>query len=143
MKTPFAGGCLCGAVRYECAAEPIISGFCHCRNCQKLSGTAFATALAVPSEALKIRGKLTYYEIKADSGNTTRNGFCPTCGSRVFGGSTGMPGMTVVFAGSLDDPSALHPGMHVYTASAQPWDKIGADLPRFPGMPEMPEAAKA
>jgi len=45
--------------------------------------------------------------------------------------------MTGIMAGSLDDPGALKPSMHVYTASAQPWDKIGDTLPRFPGMPEM------
>jgi len=77
MKTPFAGGCLCGAVRYECTAEPMMSGFCHCRNCQKQTGTAYVAAMFVPAEALKIRGKVTYYESKADSGNMTRHGFCP------------------------------------------------------------------
>ena len=137
MKTPFTGGCLCGAVRYECSAEPMMSGFCHCRKCQKLTGSGYAAAVAVPAEALKVRGKVTYYASKADSGNMTRLGFCPTCGSRLFGASDGMPGLTTIMAGSLDDPSAMQPGMHVYTASAQPWDKIGTDLPRFPGMPEM------
>lgn len=139
MKTPFTGGCLCGAVRYEGNAEPMISGYCHCKRCQKLSGTAFATVLAVPTESLKIRGKVTYYDSKADSGNTARNGFCATCGSRVLGDTTQMPELTAIMAGTLDDPSELKPMMNIYTESAQPWDSIGTDLPSFPGMPEMAE----
>ena len=57
MATPFTGGCACGAVRYECAAEPVMTGNCHCRDCQKATGGAFVPALAVPTAALKITGE--------------------------------------------------------------------------------------
>jgi hypothetical protein len=140
MKTPFTGGCQCGAVRYEGNAEPVVSGYCHCTRCQKLSGTAFATVLAVPTESLKIRGRVTYYESKADSGNMTRNGFCAICGSRLLGGTTQMPELTAIMAGSLDDSRELLPMMNIYAEKTQPWHTIGTGLPSFPGMPVMADS---
>ncbi len=135
---PFAGGCLCGAVRYECNAEPMMTGNCHCKGCQKASGGAFVPAFAVPADALTITGAVKYFETTADSGSVSRRGFCPECGSRLFGGSSGMPGLAVITAGSLDDPSWFAPGMNIFTESAQPWAHMDPDLPKFPGMPEMP-----
>ena len=56
MPTPFTGGCACGAIRYECSADPILSLNCHCRDCQRASGSPFATVLLVPQDAVKITG---------------------------------------------------------------------------------------
>lgn len=139
MKVPFTGGCLCGAVRYECNAEPMMTGHCHCKGCQKVSGGAFATAYAVPADALKVTGEVKFYEAPADSGNKSRRSFCPECGSWLFGGSSGMPGLAVIMAGSMDDPSGLKPGMNIFVGSAQPWAHMDPELPSFPGMPEMAE----
>ena len=90
MATKFTGGCQCGGVRYECTAEPIFMGNCHCRDCQKASGSAYEAAIGVPAPALKITGNLKYHDSKADSGNTVSRGFCPECGSRLFGRTSGM-----------------------------------------------------
>ena len=136
MATPFTGGCACGAVRYECAAEPVMTGNCHCRDCQKATGGAFVPALAVPTAALKITGEPKYYDTKGDSGQTVSRGFCPNCGARLFGKPKVMADLTVIFAGSLDDPSWYRPSMDIYTASAQPWDHLNPDLPKFPQMPQ-------
>ena len=119
MTTAYTGGCRCGAVRYEFSAEPLFPGFCHCRACQKSSGAPVTAAFAIPKDALKMSGEVRYYEDKADSGNTVRTGFCTTCGSRVFGGSSGMPDLAVIYATSLDDPTAFRPGMRHYTWA---WD---------------------
>ena len=59
---PFTGGCMCGAVRYECSAEPIAMGNCHCRDCQRATGSAFAAAVLVPISAVNVRGEVKYYE---------------------------------------------------------------------------------
>jgi hypothetical protein len=61
MKTPFTGGCMCGEIRYECTAEPIFMGNCHCRDCQQATGTAFAAAMLVPRNAVTIAGDVKYY----------------------------------------------------------------------------------
>lgn len=139
MSALFTGGCLCGAVRYQCTAEPMMTGHCHCKSCQKASGSAFVTAFAVPEQAITITGEVKYFDVTGDSGNVSRRGFCPECGSRLFGGSSGMPGLFVIMAGSMDDPSGLQPGMNIFTESAQPWAHMNPDLPKFPGMPEMAE----
>jgi len=69
MAAPFSGGCTCGAVRYECSAEPLMMGNCHCRDCQRASGGPFVSIVAVPKDALKITGEVKYHEVKADSGD--------------------------------------------------------------------------
>jgi len=139
MSDPITGGCRCGAVRYECTAEPVLAGHCHCRDCQHASGTSQNSALAVPKAALTITGEFTNYEVKADSGNMSCRGFCPTCGDPLFGKSSGMPDLIMIVFGSLDDPSVFQPTMNVFTENAPPWDHMDPNLPKFPGMPEMPE----
>lgn len=94
------------------------------------------SALAVPKSALKIAGEVKYYEVKADSGNMVSRGFCPNCGARLFGKPQGAPDVAVIMAGSLDDPSWFRPAMDLYTASAQPWDYMRSDLPKFTKMPQ-------
>ena len=135
MSTSFTGGCICGAIRYECSAEPLITGNCHCRDCQKAGGGAFASALMVPAAALKITGEVKYYETKGDSGQIVSRGFCPNCGARLMGKHKAKPDLAIILAGSLDDPSWFRPGMDVYTVSAQPWDHMNPDLPKFSKMP--------
>jgi hypothetical protein len=54
MKIPFTGGCMCGAIRYECSTEPLAMGICHCRDCQRATGSAFAAALMLPRNAVTI-----------------------------------------------------------------------------------------
>jgi hypothetical protein len=118
MSAVLSGGCECGALRYECSAEPIMGGHCHCRSCQKASGTGHASHVMVPRAGTTITGKATFYERVADSGNTVRRGFCPVCGVPVYAENSGWPDMLVVGAGSLDNPELFHPGMIVYAARA-------------------------
>ena len=136
MTTSFTGGCICGAVRYECSAEPLMTGNCHCRDCQKAGGGAFASALAVPVAALKITGEVKYYDTKGDSGQTVSRGFCPTCGARLLAKSKAMADLITILAGSLDDPSWFRPTMDIYAASAQPWAYMNPELPKFQKMPQ-------
>ena len=77
------GGCLCGKVRYKVSAEPVFAGVCHCKNCQKGSGSAFSVVLAIPSAGLTVTGTLKEYVGRGDSGNATTKKFCPECGSPI------------------------------------------------------------
>lgn len=131
----FTGGCQCGAVRYECSADPICTGNCHCRDCQKASGSGYIPALGVPTDALRITGTVKYFESRADSGHTVSRGFCAACGSRLFGKSAEMGAITAIMAGSLDDPSRFKPAMDIYTSSAQLWDHMNPQLPKFAKLP--------
>jgi hypothetical protein len=135
MATPFTGGCLCGAVRYECSVEPLMAFNCHCRDCQRATGSAYASAFFVPRTAITITGEVKYYDVTGDSGHTLSRGFCPICGSRLFGKPAVLPDVMGILAGSLDDPSWHKPGMDIYTASAQPWDSLNPELPKFPKAP--------
>ncbi len=139
MSEPFTGGCLCGAVRYEISAVPMMAGHCHCRACQRAGGGANASAFCVPEDAIKVTGEVRFFDVPTDSGNISSRGFCPTCGSPVISKSTGFQGLSIVKAGSLDDPGLFKPTMDIFTDSAQPWDHMDPDLPKFPGMPPMPE----
>ena len=69
------GGCACGAVRYECSADPIMAANCYCKDCQHSTGTAMASVLLVPKAALKLTGELRQYEVTGDSGNRSAAGF--------------------------------------------------------------------
>ncbi|MGE5659645.1 MAG: GFA family protein [Actinomycetota bacterium] len=136
MKIPFTGGCLCGAVRYECSAQPVSMGICHCRDCQQATGSAFAAAMLVPQNAVTITGNVTYYDVTGDSGSIVSRGFCPICGSRLFS-KPPIPELMGIMAGSLDDPSWFKPQAEIYVASAQPWDYLNPDLPKFAKLPPL------
>ena len=138
MKLPFTGGCSCGAIRYECSAEPTMMFKCHCRDCQQVTGGGFAPAVIVPSEAFRItRGHLRYHFTSSASGGKHKRGFCSECGSRITGGEsdkqpTGFVGVT---AGSLDNPSEFQPQMDIFVLDAQPWDQMDPGIPKFERYP--------
>jgi len=136
MTVPFTGGCLCGAVRCACSTAPLATGNCYRRGCQRSSGGAYVPGLSVPQDALTITGEVKYFATQAEGGNTISRGFCPTCGTTLFGISTGLSGIMGIRAGSLDDPNWYRPAMDLYTASAQPWDRTNPDLPKFPKVPQ-------
>jgi hypothetical protein len=139
MPTIYRGGCRCGAIRYEIAAEPLFGGQCQCRDCQHETGGGHSSFMAFPADAVKLTGTPRFYEVTADSGNRVGRGFCPTCGSSVASLSSGMPEMTAVPAGSLDDPSVFKPGFVVYTSRGHAWDLVDPALPSFPQMPPIPD----
>jgi len=66
--THIEGGCLCGKVRYSAEAEPVFVGVCHCRDCQRFTGSAFATVVALPASALKLTGMLKTFTKAGDTG---------------------------------------------------------------------------
>ncbi|MBI4184834.1 MAG: GFA family protein [Proteobacteria bacterium] len=134
-RTEHWGGCLCGAVRFRIIGSPIMAGHCHCLSCQKLSGSGHAFHAMVGEEAFEVSGETRGFSWTADSGNTVTTSFCPTCGSPLFGRSSGYPGMVTFRVASLDDPSVVRPQMAVYAKRLQPWDHLDPGLPAFPGMP--------
>lgn len=133
-----SGGCLCGQVRYTADAEPIFSGVCHCKSCQKQSGTAFNVVVAVPQPALSIQGSPKSYNKQGDSGKQVVSRFCPNCGSTIVSEPEALPGVSIIRVGTLDDPSWVSPQMEIYCDSAQPWIELGGGMQRFPKMPPMP-----
>jgi hypothetical protein len=133
--SPLTGGCLCGAVRYSCATEPVYSVNCHCRDCQKTTGSGYAPIFMLPIAAVTVTGDVTYYASAGDSGQSVKRGFCPTCGSQLFGQPAAMPGMLGIKAASLDQPARYQPVADMYANSAQAWDAMHPDLPKFAKAP--------
>jgi hypothetical protein len=104
MKVPFTGGCSCGAIRYECTAEPIMMLKCHCRDCQQLTGGGFIPAVLVPAKSFRLtRGQLRYHFTPSIPGGKHKRGFCPECGSRITGAESeaGDSPFVGVLAGTL------------------------------------------
>jgi hypothetical protein len=126
---------LCGRVRCTLSGEPAVSGLCHCRNCQRYTGSAFETVMAFPSANVNIQGELKTYEDKGDSGKTVLRRFCPNCGSGIMAEAELWPGLAIVLVGGFDDPSIFTPSMEIYCSSAQPWVDKGGERQRFPKMP--------
>lgn len=142
--TGFTGGCLCGSVRFESKADPILAAHCHCVDCRKSSGTGHCTHVVIPREGFSVSGEIAFYDRPADSGNIVSRGFCPTCGSPVYAINSAMPEMCFPRASSLDDPDTVTPSMVVYTSRAASWDFIDPDLPSFDTVPKGgPEAVVA
>ncbi|NKC10842.1 MAG: aldehyde-activating protein [Gammaproteobacteria bacterium] len=136
MPGSFTGGCACGAIRYRCSGAPRYMGNCHCRDCQRATGSAYFPAVLMLERDFKLTsGEPTWYQSPADAGHIMKRGFCSSCGSPLFLVNGARSGATVLYAGSLDDPSWYTPGRDIYVASAQPWDIMHADIPKHDGMP--------
>lgn len=131
------GGCLCGDIRYRLRAEPVVVRLCWCRDCQHLASNGTVNAI-VPSAAIEMVGSPSEHTRCADSGHQVRRRFCPRCGSHLFADSTGRPHLTVVRAGTLDDPSSVRPSANIWSASAPAWACLDQALERIEGQPVPP-----
>jgi hypothetical protein len=132
------GGCLCGKVRYSADVEPTFVGVCHCKNCQKGTGSAFSVVVALPTPALTIQGTLQTFAARGDSGKATYRRFCPLCGSALIDEAEIMPNITMILAATLDDASWVKPASEIFCDSAQPWVQLGGERRRSPKMPPIP-----
>ena len=134
MSDMIYGGCLCGAVRYECrhALAPIV--VCHCRDCQKASGSDAAYNARVPASAVTFtRGTPQTYTVIADSGEKLKRMFCSACGSQLFSQRERLPQFMTIKVGSLDTLDGLELGRHIWTGSAAPWATFYETLPQHEG----------
>jgi hypothetical protein len=131
MNAPFEGGCLCGAVRYRLTAMPYYVYFCHCRDCQRESGSPFVTDMNLDRAAVRITGPLTRYTRTGDSGKPIHRSFCTICGTTVLTEFDVDPKHVSIKACSLDDPLWLEPDRHLFTSRTQPWLKLNDGLTRY------------
>jgi hypothetical protein len=136
MSNAFAGGCACGAIRYEISAEPLFMNHCQCLDCQQASGTGHGSYLTFPSrKAVKLTGQATHFDMVADSGNVKTRGFCPSCGAPVYLTFAAMPDLFTIHAGSLDDASRFKPQAVTYRVRGHDWDAVDPAVPQFDKMP--------
>lgn len=125
------GSCYCGAVRYEIGGRLLMFVNCHCPDCRKFSGSAFASILVAESVGFAVTSgqeNLTCY----DSSPGKERCFCQTCGCHVFSRVAHRPGMVFVRAGTLDDDPKMRPQAHFWTSVKAPWHEICDSLPQHP-----------
>ncbi|HTX06164.1 MAG TPA: GFA family protein [Steroidobacteraceae bacterium] len=132
---PLEGGCDCGLIRYRMETAPLIVHCCHCRWCQRETGTAFALNAVIEAErVVHLQSEPEIIDTPSESGRGQRIARCPTCRVALWSNYSGAgPILRFVRVGTLDTPDALSPDIHIYTASKQPW----VALP--PGVPAVPE----
>jgi hypothetical protein len=126
----FEGGCECGSVRYRMIGEPIFVNCCHCRDCQKISGSAFALNAMIERDRVEL---LSGKESLSHGGGQGRCGRCQT----LLWGTHPMFGRNILFlrVGTLDNGERLSPGTHFFTRSKHPWVAIPAGVPAFETLP--------
>ncbi len=135
MPFPCEGGCACGHVRYRLASAPMIVHCCHCRDCQRQTGSAFVLNALIETNRVEIlSGETEAVPAPTDSGRPHVIHRCPTCKIAVWSHYGGVLPLSFVRVGTLDDPSALPPDVHIYTRSKLPWVALPADVPAFDGL---------
>ena len=132
---PVAGSCQCGQVRYRLLAAPKMVVACHCRECQKLSTSAFSITAVVGKDDLEFEGEMKYWERSSDSGNINAAMFCPGCGNRIYHFNPAQPEVIKLKPSNLDDTRMIVPQAHVWVSEKQQWFGIPDGVPRFEQQP--------
>ena len=127
------GGCACGTIRYKLTAAPLIVHACHCRDCQRLTGGAFALNIWIERGAVAAdHGRLRSVMLTAGSGKPHQVFTCPDCGTALYSKYHAAPGDTVLLrAGTLDHPETVQPDVHIFTRSKLPWVQLPEGVPAF------------
>ena len=132
MTGVLEGGCACGAVRYRLQSAPMFVHCCHCRDCQRQTGSAFAlNALIEADRVTLLSGQTAPSPMPTDSGMPHHIHRCPACGTAVWSEYGGRAALRFMRVGTLDDPTALQPDVHIYTRSKQPWVALPDGVPAF------------
>jgi len=132
---PYAGGCLCGALRFEAEGEPLYEGCCFCEDCKKASGSAFVPFMGFSASAVRISGPTRQFRSTSIRGTESVRNFCPTCGGLVFGGIYGEDDQHTLYAGALDAPSRFQPAMAIFVRDKPDWVTLPDGLALFETMP--------
>lgn len=136
FQLPLAGGCQCGALRYEITAAPLAYYLCHCTECQRQSGSAFGGSMFVARSDLRmVSGTVKTWRRHHESGRLIDCVFCADCGTRLWHLPELRPTAAVLKPGTLDDTSWLKPVAHIFTRSAQPWIEIPEGMLRYSASP--------
>ena len=129
------GQCLCGTVTYKISGKPIRMAQCHCKDCQRASGTGHMSLAFFKEEQVEVDGETNSYGVVADSGNTNTRHFCPQCGSRLFSSNSANPGVRGIAVGCADTHDWFEPAAIVYCKDRSHWDITSTDIPNFDAMP--------
>jgi hypothetical protein len=122
-KEPLEGGCACGAVRYRLNSAPMFVHCCHCTSCQTETGSAFVVNALIEADRVEtLAGAPEPILTPSESGRGQQVWRCPSCRVALwsnYGGARDL--LRFVRVGTLDEPAALPPDIHIYTRSKLPW----------------------
>ena len=138
MTAPYTGSCNCGAVTATIPGEPLFIRQCWCRQCQKAAGGGATNNALFMTEGMTVSGEVAWSGYTAESGNHIEHGFCPQCGTPIFGRNSARPGGWVVRLGFLDGDHGLRPGAAIWLDEAPEWAVIDPALEPFRRQPPMP-----
>ncbi len=132
MPDTLEGGCACEALRYRLASPPMFVHCCHCRDCQRQTGSAFVlNALIEADRVALLSGNPDETILPTDSGRQQKVYRCPACKTAVWSVYGGVDKLRFVRVGTLDDPAALKPDVHIYVRSKLPWITLPEGVPAF------------
>ena len=136
-NTTETGGCLCGNIWYEFKRKDVVSaGHCHCKDCQRITGSGKATIVFIRTNDLKINNEdYKVFSVIGDDGTNVNRGFCPNCGSPIISFVTEQPQLRFIKAGSLDNSDWLKIESSFWSVSACKWDPINDSFPSYPKNP--------
>ena len=132
MAESFEGGCACGSVRYRMRSRPMFVHCCHCRDCQRQTGSGFALNALIEADRVELlSGEPRPVAVPTESGLSHDVHRCPACQTALWSNYGGRQMIRFVRVGTLDDASALSPDVHIYTRSKLPWVRLPDDVPAF------------
>jgi hypothetical protein len=126
------GGCACDAVRYRMTGAPIFVHCCHCRSCQRETGSAFALNVLIEADRVALlEGEVELVNTPSESGAGQKIFRCPRCRVALWSNYAMSVGDQIRFvrAGTLDDPGSITPDIHIFTRSKVPWLVLAGDVP--------------
>lgn len=135
MEYPISGSCQCGGVTYKLLAAPKMVVACHCKECQKVSTSAFSITAMVDVTDLDIQGELKDWSRVAESGNTAAAKFCPTCGNRIYHYDPANPSAIKLKPSNLSDTRIIQPTVHAWVSEKQDWYQIPDGVKVFAKQP--------
>ena len=126
------GGCACATLRYRLASQPMFVHCCHCRDCQRQTGSAFVLNALIESDRVTLlSGNPEPVPVPTASGRPQAINRCPLCRVAVWSVYGGVQQLLFVRVGTLDDPAALTPSVHIYVRSKLPWVVLPEGIPSF------------
>jgi hypothetical protein len=132
MIETFEGGCACGSVRYRLASAPLFVNCCHCRECQRQTGSAFVINALIETDRVQIlSGATQAVGVPTESGGPHVIHRCPTCWTALWSHYASGPKIAFVRVGTLDCPEALAPDVHIFVRTKLPFVVLPQGVPAF------------
>ena len=131
-----AGSCQCGAIHYSVRGEPLMTYACHCRDCQRRTGSAFSMGTIYPLSALSVTGELSAWERRSEDGTANTRYSCARCGNVIYGIGDNAPDLIKLQPGTLEDQGGISVDAHIWVRSAQPWISLPVHTLRYDTQPD-------